>query len=338
LTQRFVDQRTVVLMEQLSSGENLEAVWQADGTLTAAGVCLGQLIGFEFHADPNAKGTALKLIRRAARQVLVQPIAERVEDALTADHSALSLASDGWLSHGDGRIARVESGVSLWEPVVKPPRHDLLTAQQRAALQGRARQWVQTECTGVLACLEPRPSMTAPARALLYKLREGMGSLPRRQVLDELGALQPIDRKQLHRMGVRLGFHAVYSLPLLKPDMLRRRAWLWSLAHGKGASFPAPSGAPSVSIDSPRPFYVAMGYRCLGTRAVRLDMVERLDAVLRSSTRGGAAPLPQAAMSWLGCTPEELQHICQALGYRVRCVDGACSVLRPRSRARRSRR
>lgn len=337
LTQRFVDQRSVVLTEKFDTGLPLEAELTEGGELRAAGVQLGRLEGFRFVAEADAAGRGLKLVLRAARQALSGPLAERVATASVAPHGDLVLEADGRLRWQGGELARLQAGATLWAPVVRPPRHELLSTRQREALRARALQWVKDELLALSSPLEA-DGLTAPARGLLYQLKEGLGSAARSTLSDEIAALSKSDRKALFRMGVKLGMHAVYAAPLLKPAQLRRRAWLWSLAADDSALIPAPSGSASLAAVQSSRFYAAVGYRRLGPRAVRLDMVERLDAELRGVTRKGAAPLPEAPMSWLGCSRDDLAEICRSLGYSVHGEEALRieRPRRPRSRGRRS--
>lgn len=337
LTQRFVDQRSVVLMEKLDAGIPLQAELHPDGALVAAGVALGHLSGFRFVVVGDASGRGLKLVQRAARLALQAPLADRVAAALGAPHEALALAPDGQLKLDDACLARLVRGGELWRPAVRPVRNDFLTTPQREALCARARQWVQAELAVLLGSLE-EPRLSPPGRALLYRLREGLGCVRRTAVVDEIDALSSSDRSRLFRLGIKLGVHTVYSAPLLKPAMLVRRAWLWSLHSGQQPLQAGPSGAASIPATASAAFYAAVGYGCLGDRAVRVDMIERLDALLRAETRRGPASLPAAPSSWLGCSRASLAAICRDLGYTIRGEEDALQVSRPRRRRHRSRR
>ena len=205
-----------------------------------------------------------------------------------------------------------------------------------------ARKWLSgssslPQLSLLSACLSD-PRLSPPGRALLYRLREGLGSVPRASVSAEVDALRSSDRSRLFRLGIKLGVHTVYSAPLLKPAMLARRAWLWSLHSGQQPLRSGPSGAASVPLEASPAFYTAVGYSGLGDRAVRVDMVERLDACLRAETRRGAAPLPTAPMSWLGCSRDSLAEICRGLGYTIRGEGEEQQVSRPRRRYRPRRR
>ena len=282
----------------------------------------------------------MKAVKRAARQALDALLEARVDAAVAAGHDELTLDARGRLLHGEEAVlAHVIAGERVLEPRVRMPRHEMLTTGQREALRRRAQQWVRAEVERLTAPLDSE-GLHGAAAGLLYRLGEGLGTLPREAAAEQVAALSPGDRKALYRRGVRLGVHAVYAVPLLKPDQVARRAWLWGVAEG-ASPLPSPpppgaTSAPTPEQDAPPPrFYGAVGYRLLGPRVVRVDMVERLDARLREVTRRGAGPLPAAeGMSWLGCSAAELIGVCRALGYEAAGEDEAATLQRPRRRRR----
>ena len=83
----------------------------------------------------------------------------------------------------------------------------------------------------------------------------------------------------------------------------------------------------------PEPYWRAAGFHVAGTRAVRIDMLERLSDLIRAriayrSAEGGVAPPSGATgdggfrvvpelMSVVGCSGEEFCSILKALGFRL---------------------
>jgi ATP-dependent RNA helicase SUPV3L1/SUV3 len=97
------------------------------------------------------------------------------------------------------------------------------------------------------------------------------------------------------------------------------RALLWSVHAGVAPLTGIPLGRPSLPRQSGtlEAFYEAAGYRVLGLRAVRVDIVEQVSAqALRSVRRGTPASAASLARA-LGCSAEELAPSLAALGYRI---------------------
>ncbi|MCP5432847.1 MAG: disulfide oxidoreductase [Alphaproteobacteria bacterium] len=147
----------------------------------------------------------------------------------------------------------------------------------------------------------PEPALTGLARGIAFRLIEAFGALDRRQVADDIRQLAPVERSQLRRLGVRIGEFSVFLPSLLKPSPARLLSVLWAAFEDRfRPDLPIPSlpqpGLCSVGLEagSPRAFYGAVGFRVLGKRAVRIDMLERLADLLRKA-REASRPKPAEA-------------------------------------------
>jgi ATP-dependent RNA helicase SUPV3L1/SUV3 len=115
-------------------------------------------------------------------------------------------------------------------------------------------------------------------------LTEHLGIIPREQVANEVKELDQDARGALRKHGVRFGQYTIFLPALLKPAPTRLRLVLWSLAKGF-QEFPEspPPGLVTIPnvpgvVDGA---YAMSGYRPAGTRAIRIDMLERLADILR---------------------------------------------------------
>jgi ATP-dependent RNA helicase SUPV3L1/SUV3 len=117
---------------------------------------------------------------------------------------------------------------------------------------------------------------------------------------------------------VRFGQHNIFMPLLLKPAPTRLRLILWSLWEGF-EMFPEapPPGLVTIPAlaDAPRGYYEKVGYRLCGSRALRIDMLERLADLIRPmDVRGGFEATPDM-LSITGCTLEQLAEILKSLGF-----------------------
>jgi ATP-dependent RNA helicase SUPV3L1/SUV3 len=110
---------------------------------------------------------------------------------------------------------------------------------------------------------------------------------------------------------------------LIKPQAARLKALLWAVHNGLAEIPPPPqAGLTSVAVDSTTPhlFLEAAGFRVCGTRAVRLDMLERLADLIRAKGEKGQPPASfettPEMMSILGAGMEELAAALRGLGFR----------------------
>ncbi len=279
LTERFVNRRTSVLMKKLGPDAGLLPVRLVEDEVQVDGEAIGQLAGFRFRVDPQARHADRKLLLAAAERHLPELRARRADAlvAALADGSA-ALALDGPKLTWDGEVlARLEAGRGLLDPkIVLDPALASLAADRRQALIAALERWLG-EALAPLAALRRIDGAAGDAaagpelRALLIRLSEAGGLLERTE--SGLDRLSKDQRDRLRKLGVRVG-----ALDLFVPDMLKPAAlaaWRTLLAaRGKGLPAAVPGMPPVVA--TPGKTATPPGYRRLGKQALRLDIAEKL--------------------------------------------------------------
>lgn len=302
LSQRFVDRRTSVLMKRLRADEDFTAAVGENGECTVEGEYVGRLEGFRFVADPRASGLEGKALRQAALRGLQGEIAARAYRVANADDKEITLSEHGKLWWDGSAVGRILKGPSILKPRVELIADDQLTPTARARAQGRLETWIADHLKRGLAPLLKLNEAAAdtgieklegPARGMAYRLTEALGAIPRNEVANEVRALEPDARAKLRKLGIRFGEFSVFMPALMKPGAAHLKALLWAVHEGLAdIPPPPPAGVTSAASDAeiPKGFYEAAGFRVLGPRIVRLDMLERLADVLRAKRE----PKPQA--------------------------------------------
>lgn len=324
LTQRFVDKRSAGLVKVLRDGRDLLGHVDAAGVVMVEGHRVGALTGLSFTMEADVGEDDRPTLMTAARRVLREEVARRVAALEAAGPDALALGSDGVLRWQEVPLARLAPGRDLLHPDVRLLRDDLLDGTQRDRARQRLVDFVQDRIKRDLsALLRLRDAdLSGPARGIAYQLADAAGQLPR-PVLDPLiDSLDKPARKQLYDHGVRLGFSRVFLPALAKPRPASLLALLWSVREG--ATLPAPVPPPGrISVprgpDVADGLLLAAGYLPVGPRAIRMDMVDRLEAELarRSGADGKLSDLAGLA-PLAACGNEEVPGILAALGWRER--------------------
>ena len=162
----------------------------------------------------------------------------------------------------------------------------------------------------------------------------------RRDIADDMKSLDQDGRAALRRLGVRFGAYHIFVPALLKPAPAGLVTLLWALKNdgkdkpGFGDVVHAlAAGRTSVVVDPAfeRSFYRLAGFRMLGRRAVRIDILERLADLIRPalSWKPGTGPRPDGGfdgsaftvtppmMSILGANADDMEEILKGLGYRA---------------------
>jgi ATP-dependent RNA helicase SUPV3L1/SUV3 len=336
LTEQFVERGAAVVSRIDPEGAAIEVA--EDGEVRVQGLAVGRLAGFRFEPDPglsDARG-----LRSAANRALRVHMADRVRAFGEEPDRSLALGAEGQVLWRGGPVGRLLAGEGALSPRVETLASDLVDPALRERVRRRLASWVEAELRTRLPPLAggEGPELSPPARGLLFALREGLGTVARREVATQVAALSESDRKELGRRGVSLGRLAVFFPALLKPEAVRTRALLWAVHRGAG-SVPLLGGAPSVRIDPrvPSSFYLACGYVPAGPRALRADRAERFAAAARRGHREGRTLVMVDLAALAGCPPEEVEPILAALGF-VRDRAGVFRVRLGRAGGARGRR
>ena len=104
---------------------------------------------------------------------------------------------------------------------------------------------------------------------------------------------------------------------LVKPKAVKWRALLWALFNGK--PLPEVPGAGLVTVkvgeDADEKFQAACGFACLGKRAIRVDVLDRIAVDLQRQSRAGTMDIGAKQLNLLGLSMVDARPVFEALGY-----------------------
>ncbi len=335
LTQRFVDRRTALLVRRLKDPGALFSSVAADGGVAVEGHYVGQLDGFRFRPDQAASdpsnSRAHRTLLNAAGRALRQEIDRRVVAFGGATDNDFALGDDGRIEWRGDPVARLVAGRHILTPDIELLPSDFLENEHQSALRRRLSQWLGDQVARDLAALlavraaSERAEMSGPLRGILFQITEGLGAVPRADVAAQVAALDAPSRKELARLGARLGVLHLFLPGLFMARAIQRRALLWRIHRGGDPlpDLPRPllSGKPVVTLspelDLPADLARALGYMRLGPRALRLDQAERLAAETRKLARQGPFTATPDLIKLAGAEGADLASLLEALGYRA---------------------
>ena len=321
LTQRFVDRRTSVLMRRLKQKERLVAEVNDKGEVTAEGQFLGRMDGFRFTVDDKASGDELKTLKSASLSALQAEFAKRADKLYLSPDTEIDVTEQGGLMWGTDAVGKVVKGDQPLEPKIAVFVDDMAEASVPEKVERRLRHWLLRRINAQfepLIAMRDDEAITGLARGVAFQLVESFGIIPRRQIADDIKALAQEDRALLRKHGVRFGQHFIFMPVLLKPAPTRLRLLLWSLhnEHDVFSEAPPPGHVTVPALDgAPQGYYEMAGYRKLGTRALRIDMLERLADMLRPLDVRSGFEATQDMLSITGCTLEQFSDLMFGLGF-----------------------
>jgi len=322
LTQRFVDRRTSVLMRRLKEKERLVADVNDKGEVTAEGQFLGRLDGFRFTVDDDASGDELKTIKSASLAALQSEFQRRADKLYLSPDSEIDITDQGGLMWGQDAIGRVAKGPDVLSPKVVVFVDDMADAQVAEKVERRLTHWLTRKINALfepMIAMRDDAAIAGLAKGVAFRLTETLGVIPRREIGDDVKALGQEDRAQLRKHGVRFGQHFIFMPALLKPAPTRMRLLLWALAQDLD-DFPEapPPGHVTVLTNGGEPegYWPMAGYRKLGSRALRIDMLERLADLIRPLDARGGFEATQDMLSITGCTLDQFADLMSGLGFQ----------------------
>jgi hypothetical protein len=160
--------------------------------------------------------------------------------------------------------------------------------------------------------------LSGKALGIAYQVYEGMGSAKTSNLSMSINNLSVSDKRNLARLGLRLGVETIYLPNLLKPSSISLRALLWSVYNNSFPELgPPPDGRVSVVVgpDINYDYYRAIGFVPLGNLALRADIAERLSALIRVEARTGKFKINDTMLSISGSTKIQMEGILCDLGY-----------------------
>jgi ATP-dependent RNA helicase SUPV3L1/SUV3 len=349
LTKRFVDRRTSVLMKRLRENSMPEAEIGSSGAVLVEGHHVGELQGFRFTADQSAEGEDAKAVRSAAQKALAQEFDQRAERFAACANGDLALASDGILRWIGSPVATLTAGDDPLKPRVILLADEQVTGPARDQVAARAERFVNYQIESLLKPLldlSGAEQLSGMARGIAFRLVENFGLINRRDIAADVKALDQEARAALRRLGVRFGAYHIFVPALVKPGPAGLLTLLWALKND-GKDRPGfgdvvqllAAGRTSVVSDPAfdPAFYRLAGFRVLGRRAVRVDILERLADLIRPALawKAGTGARPDGAfdgnaftvtppmMSILGAKAEDMEEILKGLGYRAEAKPAA---------------
>jgi len=331
LTQRFIDRRTSVLMKRLREDDEIALTLDDSGGVAIDGEVVGKLDGFRFEPDARAEGVHGRTLRAAAMRGLEGEFVARARRLVECEDKAITLSEHGKLWWDGAIIGHLTAGGAPLAPRVEILADERLKGDLRDEVQTRLDAFVQTRIgtrlqpllalgEGVEAKAGTEDALPAAARGIAHQLLENFGSLERAKVQlpENIGSLI----RALKPFGVWFGRRSVYLPKMLRPDASSLLALLWGVWTKQPRLYTPPqAGLTSFVNDGgmPSAFLAAAGFRAIGRRCIRLDMLERLEEELEKGAASGANAevlLPKL-VSLIGSSNEELKATLTQLGWHM---------------------
>lgn len=324
----------------------MDASIKDNGDVFVDGHLIGHLKGLKFTRDAESSDLEAKALEGAAAKAVAPEVDRRLTSLSSGQSAIFTLSDTGEILWGGQAVGRIAKSGTVFTPDVELIGGELGNPTLRQLAEDRMREYLRAEVATHLAPLkalkdlQDRPEILPGSKGFAYTLLEHHGSLERRHHAKLIRDLGKDERRDLRSVGVTFGQYNVYMPDLIKPKPARLLSLL--LAYGAGGDskpFIPFAGVTSIANEGElstdhfdeRSLALA-GYKAVGPRIVRFDILNRLAAQIRDAqaqfqtvaTEKPKRPTFQIMaemLAILGATHEETQGVLSALGFKSFTAD-----------------
>jgi len=239
----------------------------------------------------------------------------------------------------DGRYSLVDNGEIFWQENITNPLPGIRVGRiikgksvlvpavvvDDPVCQAETEMWLQSYLHEILAVLfaltedQGDNILGGAAQNIGATVFDHLGVVHRSEIEKFVPELTPEHRTSLRRKRLKMGPILVFMPDLVKPAAINLRALLWGVWNGKTLPMERPAdGRVSVTIDPEsvdRHYYRSIGYPVFGSKAIRIDMLDRVITDIYSSAKDWQFQAKHQYAEWLGCNIEDLYAVLESMGH-----------------------
>lgn len=338
LTARFVDRRTNTLLKRIGAGRIMDITIKDDGEVWAEDHKIGTLNGLSFTPDASGSELEAKTLSAAAQKAIGPEINRRLTSLCAGNHAIFTLNDKGQILWGGQTVGRISNGGTVFNPGAELIGGEYGNENLRNLAQDRMRDFLRAEVTTKLAPLQAlkvlseNPQASSAARGFAYNMLETYGHIDRQRQRNLTRNIDQDARAELREVGVFFGQYDVYMYDLIKPKPATLLGVLSAFgAGGNKKPFIPFAGVTSIpnegdlsSQNYSAESMARAGYKALGTRIIRFDILNRFAGLIRQAQRESGTrrfQIMQEMLALLGCTYADVQAVLKSLGYKSQIIE-----------------
>ncbi len=338
LTKRFVDKKIAILSKKMNEKINLQAVIKFDGKVLVEDQEVGYLSNFDFIPEISNDEHSSKILT-AARKALPKELDKRVNEFINSSEEAIKLSEDGNILWMESSIGILSKGDNLYTPKIILKNFDMLSSDQKNKIHKKCEKSVSEIINKTLfSCLKLNNAdkidndkngevieLSSKVKAINFHLFEGLGHTLVKNIPFQIQKINENDRLAIAKLGIRLGVNLIYLPLFLKPKIIKLKAILWSIYNNEFFVDHLPEDGrvnceinKKIKVD----FYFFIGYIPCGNIGLRLDIYERLAALVRKEGKKTKFKITEEMLSIAGATKDSLRDfITNNMNYKLLTTD-----------------
>jgi len=315
LTRSFIDKKMSILSRGLKQDMVLKTEITKEDKVLIDNQYIGKLKGLKFNIEltSGSLDSDIKSIKKAARKGIHEELQKRV-DAIIKDKD-IDLKDDSKIYWGTNPIAKIKKGNDYLSPEIDLLADDALTNESKKELENFLKVWLIdyiNESLGDLINLIKTDSGNKYLRALMFQIYENNGFVKRKEVEQIVKSISKEDRKQIWKMGIKIGRYHIYLPKMLKPKAVTLRITLWRLFYNTNLNNQIPKfGLNFITNENyDKKFLLICGFENFKDFFVRIDILEKLFINILDKTKNRKFIISSEMMNLLGCTKRIFINLC----------------------------
>ena len=327
LTQRFVDLRRSVLIKK-GMTENFDSKdfeLRDDNCLYIKKHLFGKMDGFVFNLSGGDTVEEKKKLMQVARPFLHQHLSALVKSFYEAPESEIILDNNGHIFWRGSKVGELEKGQKILVPKVKLIKVGELEKGDLEKIQRKLDIFLEKKIKVLLPNLLNLATdhvFSGASAGLVHIFINNLGVIMKSEVMEQFKSIDHENRAKLRNIGIRFGYKTIYDPMLLKPEASKLRISLFNIfyASTKIKVFNPPPGLVTLDYDkhiSKRQYLVA-GFFVAGSRAIRVDMLERLYFLIKENLKDEWTVVQPSMLSITGLGLENFAELIKSLRFELK--------------------
>lgn len=327
LTQRFVDLRRSVLIKKrmMESFDIKDFELRDDYQFYVKGHLFGRMKGFIFTLLGGETLEENKKLMQLVRPFLRQQLKELVKKFYDAPESEFVLDTNGDLLWRENKVAKLVKSQNIFSPKINLIKIDELDKNSLQKIQRKLDIFVSNKVEKLLPNLlhlSKSNEYKGPASGIVHTFIARMGIVLKTDIIEQYKNIDNQSKDSLKGSGIRFGYKTIYDPSLLKPDVTRLRTCLFNIFYGLSTirAINPPPGLVTIKYDKEfsKQQYLAAGFFVAGSRAIRVDMLERLYFLFRDHPKGQWIVINPLMLSITGLGLDNFIELIRSLRFEIK--------------------
>ncbi len=331
LTNKFIDSSSKYFINS-SNNEILDKVEvNHNNEVILGSKNYGIIKGFNLEIDKkNISDSLFSLshVKKSIRNMINDKISNFLEAPIEAinfgDISKIKINSNVFIYWGDEKVGQLDKGPKIHSPIAQTLSSEFLSSENKLLVAAKLQNWVDNQLSIYLSPIKDKleEDLKPNVRAIAFNCFENLGILETINYLNFIKVMDLESKKQLSKLGIRIGSKYFYMPNLMKKKSIELSAILWTVSNklniDKYLPLPLDGRVSFVAdVDMPLSYWQSIGYICINKFAFRADIFEKIFYVARKKIKNGPFLESSDLMNPIGCNSNQLKDIMTFCGYQT---------------------